>query len=46
MSVVTTVLSFTASEVARLLPGEVTFGEFSEEVEDMADATLPMADPC
>jgi hypothetical protein len=47
MSVVTTVLSVTASEVALLRPGVVAPGEFSDEVDDMAEAALPKADcPC
>lgn len=41
MSVVITVLSFAASEVALLLPpGEVTPGEFNEVVEDIAEVAL------
>ena len=41
MSVVMTVLSFTASEVAlRLPPGEVTPEELSEVVDDIAEVAL------
>jgi hypothetical protein len=36
-----TVLSVTANDVALLRVGDVTPGEFSEEVEDMADVALP-----
>ena len=36
-----TVLSVTASDVALRRPGEVTFGELSEEVDDMAEVALP-----
>lgn len=42
MSVVTTVLSLTASDVARLLVGDVRpVGELSDEVDDMAEVALP-----
>jgi hypothetical protein len=41
ISVVMTVLSFTASEVAlRLPPGDGTPDEWSEEVEDIAEVAL------
>lgn len=40
MSVVTTVLSLTASEVALLLPGTIVFGEVSEDVDDIAEVAL------
>jgi hypothetical protein len=42
ISVVITVLSVTAREVARLRPvGDVIPGEFNEEVDDMADVAVP-----
>ena len=42
MSVVTTVLSFTASDVARLRVGDVRLvGELSDDVDDMAEVALP-----
>jgi hypothetical protein len=41
-----TVLSVTASEVALRRPGDARFGEFSEEVEDMAEVALPRGWPC
>ena len=42
MSVVITVLSVTASDVALLLPGPAAVGEFKDEVDDIADVALPM----
>lgn len=42
MSVVMTVLSVTASDVALLRPGPAAAGEFKDEVEDIADVALPM----
>ena len=42
MSVVMTVLSVTASDVALLRPGPAAVGEFKDEVEDIADVALPI----
>lgn len=41
MSVVITVLSVTASDVALLRPGEGTLGEFNDDVDDIAEVALP-----
>jgi hypothetical protein len=42
ISVVITVLSVTASDVALLRPGPAEVGEFRDEVEDIADVALPI----
>jgi hypothetical protein len=42
VSVVMTVLSVTASDVALLRPGPAAVGEFKDEVEDIADVALPI----
>jgi hypothetical protein len=41
ISVVITVLSVTASDVALLRPGTVAFGELSDELDDIAEVVVP-----